>query len=250
MKNKPFSIRIDNPCTENWSSMTVNDAGKFCSHCQKNVIDFTNCSDDELISILEKLDGKICGRLQKNQLERIFVAAKNRKVSPHLNKILAGLFALGMIEASDLRAQQDHINIKTTWSPDTTQNAVDHSQANNPPANNSDKKVIHKEIVANIIHGKVIQPGDSLPVRANIGFDYSSINWQTDSLGNFSIAIPDSIKADSMKLVFSAPGYASVEKIVYRKNFQQPLVVEMNYEILMGEIEYIPPVKQKKRRNK
>src|ERR1700749_3191609 len=100
-----FVLKIQKPCSEKWSAMTVNDAGKFCSNCQKNVIDFSTCSDDEIIRVLEKMDGKICGRLKQSQLNRILVAAKNRKISPHLNKILAGLFVLGMIDAPDLKAQ-------------------------------------------------------------------------------------------------------------------------------------------------
>jgi hypothetical protein len=249
MKNKPFSLRIDNPCTEKWSEMRVNDAGKFCSHCQKNVIDFTNCSDDELVAILEKLEGKVCGRLQKNQLERIFVATKNRKVSPHLNKILAGLFALGLVESADLHAQQEHINIKTTWSPDTAQNIVANNSIQNFEKPQQEKKL--PAATPYLVSGKIIQSYDSLPINAaTIKIKNSTVTAMTDSLGEFSLQIPDSLLSDTITLEFFATGYEMTERKIAKTNFASPVIVTLYYEIFIGEMLQYDPPKEKKKRKK
>jgi len=42
MRTKRFTISIPEPCTENWNEMTPTERGKFCAHCQKDVIDFSS----------------------------------------------------------------------------------------------------------------------------------------------------------------------------------------------------------------
>lgn len=39
---KPIEIYIENPCNEDWNKMKPTDQGRFCSACQKEVVDFTN----------------------------------------------------------------------------------------------------------------------------------------------------------------------------------------------------------------
>lgn len=76
MKNA-IQISIPTPCNENWQEMTVVDIGKFCSSCQKTVIDFTNISDREIINIFNK-SNNLCGRFNENQLNRTIVAPKEK----------------------------------------------------------------------------------------------------------------------------------------------------------------------------
>src|ERR1700750_3099480 len=65
-----MEIRIDNPCTENWDRMRPEEQGRFCSSCQKMVIDFTAMSDSELLAYFSKPQASVCGRLQSSQLQR------------------------------------------------------------------------------------------------------------------------------------------------------------------------------------
>ncbi len=44
--------------------------GRYCSHCQKTVIDFTGWSDDELYQFLVRKNQAVCGRLYHFQLNR------------------------------------------------------------------------------------------------------------------------------------------------------------------------------------
>lgn len=66
MKN----LRIPDPCSENWELMSPQEQGRFCSACNKCVIDFTQKELKEIEQILEeKPKGSICGRFYDYQLK-------------------------------------------------------------------------------------------------------------------------------------------------------------------------------------
>lgn len=66
-----YIVRIPEPCHEDWNKMTVDEKGRFCNVCSKSVVDFTGKTDTEIHSILiEKSTEKVCGRFNKNQVER------------------------------------------------------------------------------------------------------------------------------------------------------------------------------------
>jgi hypothetical protein len=228
-----FILKIEKPCTENWDSMIVNDRGKFCSSCQENIIDFSTCSDDEIIRILENTKGNVCGRLRKSQLEKIFVATQNRKVSPHLNKILAGLFALGLTAVTESNAQT--VNVKTTWSPDTTNNVV---AKNNSTENNSvHKSKTEKQDVKYVISGKIIELYDSLPINnAIVNMKNQEVAVYTDSTGKFSLTIPIYLATDTITLVISRVDYETKEIKVAKSDFNTPLTIRLNEMIVMGRM--------------
>lgn len=71
-------IQIPEPCHENWEAMQESDKGKFCINCSKNVIDFTNMNDAQIVDIFKKSKSNICGRFYEDQLERPLLLPKNR----------------------------------------------------------------------------------------------------------------------------------------------------------------------------
>lgn len=68
MENK---IRIQNPCNENWNSMSTEKKGRFCTSCHKTVIDFTKMKNTEIQKyFLENSNNeRICGYYKFNQVE-------------------------------------------------------------------------------------------------------------------------------------------------------------------------------------
>lgn len=67
---KYLQIHLDNPCSEDWDSMTADEKGRFCAACAKTVVDFTNMSDAEILTFFKKNKGKdVCGRINSHQLE-------------------------------------------------------------------------------------------------------------------------------------------------------------------------------------
>ncbi len=66
---KSITIRIPEPCHEDWNKMTPTEQGKFCSVCTKEVFDFTKVSDEELVKKVYSNE-KLCGRFKNSQLNR------------------------------------------------------------------------------------------------------------------------------------------------------------------------------------
>lgn len=68
---KKLQLSIPTPCHENWEAMTPVEKGKFCGSCQKQVIDFSNMSDRQVVEFFKKPStGSVCGRFMSDQLER------------------------------------------------------------------------------------------------------------------------------------------------------------------------------------
>ena len=97
MTKQNYILKIDNPCGQKWTSMTKTDFGKFCSHCSKTVVDFTQLTDNEVLQIVKKNSGKLCGRLTQEQLNRELELYKPTNNS-RFHKILAGLLLVGTSE--------------------------------------------------------------------------------------------------------------------------------------------------------
>jgi CarboxypepD_reg-like domain/Secretion system C-terminal sorting domain len=68
---KKLQLQVPVPCHENWEKMTNAEKGRFCSSCQKTVIDFSNMSDREIALFFKKpWTGSVCGRFMEDQLNR------------------------------------------------------------------------------------------------------------------------------------------------------------------------------------
>lgn len=59
LTEKNFSYK----CPMNWSEMEASANGRFCSQCQKEVFDLTNCSIDQVRALQQK-HGSICGSIR------------------------------------------------------------------------------------------------------------------------------------------------------------------------------------------
>jgi len=69
-----FKISITKPCNENWDNMSPNGVGRYCTACEKTVVDFSVMNDDEVQQyIINNFEQKICGRFKNVQLERIVI---------------------------------------------------------------------------------------------------------------------------------------------------------------------------------
>lgn len=89
----PLVIQIENPCHENWDEMTLSAQGKFCSNCQKAVIDFSNKTDAELIEYFNT-HSSFCGRFKQSQIDRYIEEPKPvlKKLFHFYSKVAALFF--------------------------------------------------------------------------------------------------------------------------------------------------------------
>ncbi len=68
-----MKISINEPCHENWEGMTPNEKGAFCLSCQKNVVDFSNKSINQIKEFFRKKvsSESVCGRFDESQLSAL-----------------------------------------------------------------------------------------------------------------------------------------------------------------------------------
>lgn len=68
---KTIELSVPEPCHENWDAMTPTEKGRFCASCQKDVVDFTNMGQAELVAFFrKKSSGNVCGRFYNDQLNK------------------------------------------------------------------------------------------------------------------------------------------------------------------------------------
>jgi ankyrin repeat protein len=68
MPKKSFidSIKVENPCKEDWDEMNGNDTVRFCSHCSKNVNNLSEMTRKQAIRLVRQSGGKLCIRYIPN----------------------------------------------------------------------------------------------------------------------------------------------------------------------------------------
>jgi hypothetical protein len=97
LTEKNFSFK----CPMNWDAMQPSENGRFCSQCQKEVIDLTNCSLDEVRALQQK-HGSICGSVRVAQVAVVALslsaAACKEKKPDMVGKIAAPPSAPSQVE--------------------------------------------------------------------------------------------------------------------------------------------------------
>ncbi len=63
-----FTLAIPSPCHEKWDQFTPTQKGRFCGACQKEVIDFTTWSEEQIKNYFNTLPASTCGRFAPHQL--------------------------------------------------------------------------------------------------------------------------------------------------------------------------------------
>ena len=121
MKNQ-FTLSIENPCGEDFNHFEPTKLGSFCNTCQKEVIDFTEMTDKEIIQYFQskKEQQNTCGKFISTQLKaynNLKQPARNRFAFLRVGLLgasLATLLSMGETKAQSKEAvkvaQHDHIN--------------------------------------------------------------------------------------------------------------------------------------------
>ncbi|MGJ8683734.1 MAG: energy transducer TonB [Nonlabens sp.] len=105
---KYYSLRIPEPCHEDWNLMTPSDKGRHCSSCDKTVIDFTVMSDYEIKDFLLMNQGKkLCGHVKKSQLDLIHVKVPVEVLNTHRLGYRCFLLALLVVMGTSLMSCKD-----------------------------------------------------------------------------------------------------------------------------------------------
>ncbi len=94
-----LQLSIPAPCGESWEDMTPEAQGRHCQKCDRNILDFTHYSDRQLLDLVQKKNGQLCGRFTANQLNRPLIAPKMIDRTYDLRAVALGLGMLACVPA-------------------------------------------------------------------------------------------------------------------------------------------------------
>lgn len=195
MKNQ-FELSIPKPCREKWDTFPPTTQGGYCSNCQKDVIDFTKWSDQQIKDFFKKNKSKTCGRFRKSQLKMYSLDD-----TPTQRFRFAPLSLLGitlLLAQSQVHAQQARTPQTEVTSPNSLHNVPAHVQPEKPG----------KRIVTGVV--KYAEDGTPIPGTNVVLKRDDKIGTNTDADGKFSIEIPNAKENDV--LVFSFIGLLTLEQ--------------------------------------
>jgi CarboxypepD_reg-like domain len=228
MKNKRYLLSIDKPCKKEWTSMSQSDDGRFCSHCSKSVVDFTQLTDSQVVKIIEQNSGKLCGRLSQEQLKRT-IQIYQPKNTARLYKILAGVFLFGISKNSLA------LNLKNFERGSVS--IIDNKLTNTHLSKN--KSDLAKDSLKNVVQGLVIDSETNMPlVFASVFIKDKKILTSTDMYGKFTLVIPDSLLTRKMYLDIRFIGYEPITVLINKKDLpisNHTFLVKVQRELL-GEV--------------
>ena len=219
---KDLQLGIPKPCSENWSQMSPEANGRFCSSCQKTILDFTAMEDNEILQWFANHQGSACGRFRPDQLNRPMIIPPEKKSRwRYWHYLIAGLLFSSRVSAQ-------------------TKPSV-------PPMSQQDNRILLGKIKAmpepqpstDSIRGRVVDANGKPVVYASIKYNKAH-GVVSDANGYFSIGTNRVSQQDT--LFITAIGYESISMPVWQlatANQTQLIVLKMELNVL-GEVAVIP----------
>lgn len=224
MPGSLVKINVSKPCTENWQKMTPDKVGRFCAQCEKSVVDFTNLSDNEILSLIAKANSGSCGRFKQSQLERVLNHSAGTPASNYTSFIaLRYLVLIGF---------SGFVLIKTAGAQ-TLQGGQYAIQQSRTVAEKTEWPA-----GGNPVSGKVVDKTTHIPIEgATVLIKNSSKGAVTNEAGIFQINSPDQFSSDSIVLIISFIGYHSLEKSISMNTYAVNTTFYLEpMDFTMGEV--------------
>lgn len=188
------SIKLNKACDEKWGNMTPCNDGKFCHLCSKEVIDFTDKTQKEIIEKIKSSKGEICGKLTKTQLNTPYIEFENKKSFsiPYAKVASTILLATSFMTAQSCNTQ--NVELKTeNYTVQTALNSkeVEKEKKKRKPMNMKKSPVVFQ--------GEVLSKETNLPIvnasvtLVTLGKLYTAY---TTTEGKFSLEIPAEVIDD------------------------------------------------------
>ncbi|MCW5921123.1 MAG: carboxypeptidase-like regulatory domain-containing protein [Saprospiraceae bacterium] len=200
-------ISIPAPCHEKWSKMKpVRHDCRFCAICEKQVMDFTNKTDAEILEHFKKNNGKICGRFRQEQLNRPLCTPTLKPVAQARR---SGLTAAAASVAVLLMAQQP-VEVQYLAPVQTEQSPVRQAPTNTAKVA---PRHVKKQNAARIISGKVVDEYTERGLE-NVKVKLSNTQHRTTTNANgiFTLEVPiKKLQNDPAKIRLSSNGYTTSE---------------------------------------
>lgn len=228
-----YILKIENPCTEHWGTMSKNDFGRHCKSCSKDVVDFSHLSDGEIIKYLSQNNSdKTCGRLESHQLNRIIKAETEKRLK--YNRIVAALLLIGTTKVS---VAQDKNKVQKQQTAISENKSVSSKSIQQQNLQDSLRKVIEGVVIAE--EDKLTIPGVHIKING------SNLGAITDAQGKFKLPIPDDLYGKKLELQLNSLGFKTLVIQINPTDLEHPKEFKMCTEAgLMGEV-VIVSVKKK-----
>ncbi|MBT32487.1 MAG: hypothetical protein CMO01_22715 [Thalassobius sp.] len=214
---KQITLDIPKPCGEKWSTFTPTATGGFCASCQKNVIDFTKMTDDEIQQFFLNKPRHACGRFHPSQLKTYST------ISISKNKFGWKLLKAGFISLSLL-----FLSKKESFAQRKTQIEVveKYNQDDIHQSGDSLRLITVKGIVISE-YDKEPLPGVSILIKGTLNGTNSNID------GDYEL---NGVRAGDV-LIFSYIGFMHKEVKIPKEDFiaELNITLKMEYD-LMGEL--------------
>lgn len=181
---KPIYLQLTKPCTERWDKMTPTQQGAYCSSCNKQVIDLTAKTENEIYELVTQHNGEMCARLTQQQLNTPI--RKSELVNGWFNwrAIAASLGALLAFEKTQAAGTSDS----------TTVTVSDHTQTNKTEPDTIPVK-------PNTITGIVVDSATNEPLGwALLHLENAQKDFFTDDNGFFVIDNATSHQDDTITI--------------------------------------------------
>jgi hypothetical protein len=204
MKKPTYTLSIPQPCHERWDAMTPSEKGRFCASCQTQVVDFTGLSDREVIQLIERSSGKVCGRLHPQQLDRPMVFEPwVQRASVRFSGFFAGLMMLSSAQPSNVQASGGQAEVVSVFSEGTTASGDSCLIVENEQ---------NQDSLKNVIHGRVLDAETNLPVAfANVFAQDTSSGTSSGFDGEYFLKVSTRDMKDVVTVIVSYVGFEHYE---------------------------------------
>ena len=222
MKDLQTKITIAKPCTQNWAEMEKEADFGFCTVCSKNVIDFTNYSNAEIISVLTQASASVCGRLTVAQLNQLnyysLVMPANRNWIKYLGVLAIGAAIFTQDASAAIPRVVTEISIGTG------------------------EKRAEKPLMVNKITGRILDPNKKPVAGIRLVILNTSYYATTDQNGQYEILLKNNLNIKNNKMSVQSARYSAILIINYTKVKQNDLMLK-DEPMIMGEIVIPTPKK-------
>ncbi|MCE2995260.1 MAG: carboxypeptidase-like regulatory domain-containing protein [Cyclobacteriaceae bacterium] len=216
---KSITLSLPQACAEQWSRFTPTSQGGMCGSCQKEVVDFTTMSDQQIIAYFSQSTGSTCGRFHANQL-KTYSAVAPVVVKPgwmFLRAGMLGLFLALLPNPSDALPPVSKITPQSYL-----MRFVDLSSRQTLP-----KSVLR-------VTGKITSAEDGAPmVGVNIALKGTTLGTVSNEKGEFSF---DHELQEGDVLIFSYIGFKTFEQAVSAGSTSIAVIMQTDFEIILGEV--------------
>ena len=185
-KQHNLKLSIQKPCSQAWGDMKQMYIGRHCDSCQKTVVDFSKYTDKELVDFFKNATHGLCGRFDSRQINKNIPIPVTNNNSFFYRAMFGTALVAGI--ATGANGQVIHQSIPPAQIPIPTSPVISDNNQNSK----KNTLIPSEHYIKGTVLGKGKKPLSDAEITIQ-GMEDSLV--YSDSLGHFSVKLPDSIAA-------------------------------------------------------